>query len=447
MMWKYIGLIFSILVPSLLARTVNFDPNVVDRYLDNEIIQKQVPERCETEESVKLSDLQLTKVPKKAVRSKAIRSIALENNAILNVPVDIFEDVPNLQCLNLARNKIPFKQLLNFKHESLKVLIVNHQDPKRPTHYEFMGRMEQQPFNNMMLETSEAYFPNLESLHLNGVNFEFFDPYFNRSLPRLTTLYMTENQLAYVDTYMLSKLPRSVRYLHLERNNFKIIKLEYVGNVEELYLDENPLVSVELFDSDNTLRRLSLSHCSLQDSVGDIFKINFRYLTELDVSYNQIRSISEYTLQNTPSLEALSLSHNEFTTLPDLRYLTKLRSLSLSHNSIEAVVDPILPSSLKILSLRGNRIKSIDTVFFELYQLEKLDLSENMLRSLPQGWARDIEELKYLNLQSNQFATIGDMMVSSLTALNGLYIKDNVVKTIDENSLQLVPSHCIVYVI
>ena len=447
MMWRFTVLIISILVPSLLARTVNFDPNVVDMDLDKEIIKKQVPERCETEESVKLSDLQLTEVPKKAVRSRAIRSIALENNSISNVPADIFEDVPNLQCLNLARNKIPFKQLLNFKHESLKVLIVNHQDPKRPTHYEFMGRMEQQPFNNMMLETSEAYFPNLESLHLNGVNFEFFHPYFNRSFPRLTTLYMTENQLAYTDSFMLSKLPRSLKKLHLERNNFETMKLKYVGNVEELYLDENPLDRVEIFDLDNTLRRLSLSQCSLQDRVGDLFQTNFHYLTELDVSYNQIRSISEYTLQNTPSLEALSLSHNELTTLPDLRILTKLRSLSLSYNSIEAVADQILPSSLKILNLRGNRIRSIDTAFFELHQLEGLDLSENMLRSLPQEWARGIEELKYLNLKSNQFASIGDMTLGSLLALNELHIKDNVVKTIDQNSLQLVPSHCTVYVI
>ena len=445
MMWRLTVLIFSILVPSLLARTVNFDPNVVDRDLDNKIMKKQVPERCETEESVKLSNLELTAVPKKAVRSRVIRSIVLDNNSISNVPADIFEDVPNLQCLNLAQNKIPFKQLLNFKHENLKVLIVDHQDSEQ--HYNITGWMEQQSINNMMLKTSEAYFPNLESLHLNGVNFEYFHPYFNQSFPRLTTLYMTENQLAHTDSYILSKLPRSLRNLHLERNNFQSIKLKYVGNVEELYLDENPLVRVEIFDSDNTLRRLSLSKCSLQDGVEYLFKINFPFLTELDLSANQIRSISAYTLQNTPSLEALSLSHNELTTLPDLRYLTKLRSLSLSDNSIEAVEGQILPSSLKILSLRGNRIRSIDIADFDLHQLEELDLSVNMLRSLPQGWAKDIENLKYLNLKSNQFASIGDMRVSSLLALNELHIKDNLVKAIDQNSLQLVPSQCTVYVI
>ena len=444
MMWRSTLVIFWVLVPCLLARTVNFDPNVVHR--DLMIINKQVPEKCDTDESVKLSDLELTDVPKQAVRSRAIRSIALDNNLITNVPVDIFEDVPNLQCLNLARNKIPFKQLLNFKHESLKVLIVNHQSPTKPPD-PYWG-MKEQSLNNAMLETSDAYFPNLESLHLNGVNFEFFHPQFNQSFPRLTTLYLTENSLAHVDRYMLSKLPTSLKNLHLEKNNLDIINLEYAGNLEELYLDENPLFRVEIFDSANTIRRLSLSKCSLEDTLGELSQMNFRFLTELDVSYNKFRSLSEDTFQNTPSLEALSLSHNQLTTLPDLRELTKLRSLSLSHNSIDSLANPSFPSSLKILSLRGNRIKSIGTtVFFELHQLEKLDLSANMLRSLPQGWAKYIEGLTYLNLKENQFASIGDMMVSSLLALNELHIKDNVLKAIDQSSLQLVPSHCTVYVI
>lgn len=446
MMWRSI-LIFWVLVPSLLARTVNFDPKVVDRDLENRIIRKQVPEKCDTEESVNLSHLQLTDVPKQAVRSRAIRSIALENNAITNVPADIFEDVPNLQCLNLGRNNIPFEQLLNFKHESLKVLIVSHQS-NRQKDYDVMMGMYQQSGNNAMLQTSDAYFPNLETLHLNGVNFEFFHPQFNQSFPRLTTLYMSENRLVHMDSYILSRLPTSLKNLHLEKNSFETVNLKYLGNLEELYLDENPLSVVKIFDSGNTLRRLSLSKCSLQDRLGYLLQMNFRFLTELDVSYNLISSLSEDMLQNTPSLEALSLSHNQLTTLPDLRLLTKLRSLSLSHNSIDSLADTILPSSLKILSLRGNRIRSIDTtVFSELHQLEELDLSVNMLRSLPQGWAKYIEGLKYLNLKSNQFASIGDMMVSSLLALNELHIKDNVVKAIDQSSLQLVPSHCTVYVI
>ncbi|XP_076665661.1 podocan-like protein 1 [Andrena cerasifolii] len=443
MMRRSTVLIFWILVPSLLARTVNFDQNVVDNDLDNKIMKKHVPEMCHTEESVKLSDLQLTDVPKQAVRSRAIRSIALDNNLISNVPVDIFEDVPNLQCLNLARNKILFWQLLNFKHEGLKVLIVNHQDPEPPEFY-------REPLNDVMLETSKAHFPNLESLHLNGVNFEFFHPDFNLSFPRLKTLYMTENGLTYMDRYMMSRLPGSLKNLHLEKNKFESITLEYVGNLEELYLDENPLVSLKLHHSMNALKRLSLSKCSLQDGVGDLLlSTYFPFLAALDLSHNKIHQLPQSTFQYMQSLEALSISHNELATLPDIGHLTKLRRLSLSHNSIDAlsVAYPILPSSLQILSLRGNRIRSIDSDFFQHLELEELDLSVNMLRSLPRGWDKGMKELRYLNLKSNQFASIGDMMVSSLLSLNELRIKDNVLKTIDENSLELVPSHCTVYVI
>lgn len=435
-------LIFSILVPSLLATTVNFDPNVVNVELDYKILKKQIPETCDTEESVMLSDLRLTDVPKQAVKSKSIRSIVLENNLISKVPANIFEDVPNLQCLNLARNKIPFEQLLNFKHESLKVLILNHQNSMSP-------RFHPQPSNDIMLETSEAYFPNLESLHLNGVPFEYFQPHFNLSFPRLTTLYLTENGLRHLESNLLSRLPSSLKTLHLEKNQFKYINLEFMGNLEELYLDENPLIRVEIYNSDNALKRLSLSKCFLLDEQENLVSMNFPFLIELDVSYNKIRSLPEEAFRNTPSLEALSLSHNELTALPDLRRLTNLRSLSLSHNSIDSlsVADPILPSSLQILSLRGNRIRSIDTDFFEHNHLEEVDLSVNMLRSLPHGWARGMKKLRHLNLMSNQFASIEDMMVSSLLALNELHIKDNVLKSIDDTSLELVPSQCTVYVI
>ena len=442
MMWRGTVLIFSILVPSLLATTVNFDPNVVNVELDNKILKKQIPETCDTEESVMLSDLRLTDVPKQAVKSRSIRSIALENNLISKVPANIFEDVPNLQCLNLARNNIPFEQLLNFKHESLKVLILNHQNS-------MPSRFHPHFSNDIMLETSEAYFPNLESLHLSGVPFEFFKAHFNLSFPRLTTLYLTENGLKYLDSNLLSRLPSSLKTLHLEKNQFNDINLEFMGNLEELYLDENPLNRVEIYHSDNALKRLSLSKCFLQDEVENLVSVYFPFLIELDLSYNKICSLSVEAFRNTPSLEALSLSHNELTALPDLRRLTNLRSLSLSHNSIDSlsVADPILPSSLQILSLRGNRIRSIDSDFFEHNHLEEVDLSVNMLRSLPQGWARGMKELRHLNLKSNQFASIGDMMVSSLLALNELHIKGNVLKSINETSLELVPSQCTVYVI
>ncbi|XP_043254873.1 toll-like receptor 6 [Colletes gigas] len=439
MITRYL-LIFSIAIPGLVARTVSWDTKYADVEIDQKTVYKQDIIRCLDDESVRLSGLNFIEIPNHIVKSDAIKAISLDDNNIVKLPANVFDEVPNLQCLNLAKNNIPYERLFGFRHNKLKTLIFDD-NPNR-------GQTMFSNFEPIRYSTPPAgtYFPNLESLSLNNVYFENFPSHFNESFPRLSTLYITDNGLQFLDDNIFSILPSNLKGLHLERNNFTSLILRDAGNIEELYFDGNPLVSFEIGPGSSTIKLISLANCTLNSR--DQFQIQAPLLTTLDLSYNRLTTIP---FQSIPQfLEKLSLSHNEFTSVPNLGYLQKLHSLSLSHNIIEYINDEImqlLPESLQKLSLRGNRINSIDDMAFSTFSmLEELDLSKNKLRSLPAVWAKNLKMLRHLNLKSNFFATIADMSISSLISLRALYIEENMVTFIDENSLQLVPKLCTVYV-
>lgn len=408
---------------------------------------KEYPIRCNDGESVRLINMFLTEVPEGFVKSKAIKSISLEKNLIDEVPENIFNDIPNLECLNLARNKIPYKSILNFRHDSLKSLIVSHQK-EEARYYDLDEQVETVNRINLELDTTVSYFPQLENLYLDGIYFEYFHDFFNQSFPNLKSLSLAENGLHFIKPDILSILPYTMRSLHLEKNNFDRLRLDHTANLEALYLDGNPLTALEINFPTSNLKLLSLANCSWSSLGPDVFYPNFSSLMALDMSYNLITEISTSLFQTTPYLENLSLSHNRLTKFPVLYYLQKLSTLSLSYNFIEDIMDVIPLSSLKILNLRGNRISVIDKMAFsQLEFLQELDLSKNNIQSLPIDWCTNLKNLQYLNLKSNQFARIADMSITWLLHLKKLYISGNQVTEISKKSLQLLPNQCTVYVI
>ena len=103
-----------------------------------------------------------------------------------------------------------------------------------------------------------------------------------------------------------------------------------------------------------SLRMFNLSRNQL--SALDAFPIEMQELLILDVSYNQIRSISRDTLRHLTKLVSLNLRGNLLgQILPEvLQPLGSIKSLDLAHNAF-----PLLPAG---------SIKSVE------YTLEKIDL-------------------------------------------------------------------------
>ncbi|OQR89926.1 hypothetical protein THRCLA_09507, partial [Thraustotheca clavata] len=121
-------------------------------------------------------------------------------------------------------------------------------------------------------------------------------------------------------------------------------------------------------------------------------------VTQIDLSWNNISSITSYKV---PSILSLNLSHNQISTLDTVPVLPTLTSLDLSdnkltgaslsrlsafpnlnnislrNNNIKVIHNPIFPPNLQTLDLSGNPIVQFDismTMFILLSNVSNLDL-------------------------------------------------------------------------
>ncbi|XP_012150089.1 keratocan [Megachile rotundata] len=426
-------IIFSILILVLVGISnttiINFDPNAA-AYFEEDIIVKNRRLACDSNEMVNLNGTFLSEIPRGFIKSSTVKAITLSNNKITRIPHDAFDDVPNLECLDLSYNKISILDLLDIRHDHLKILIFDHQEA-----LEWDNFLQ----NNIPFYTSNPNFPNVEVLSLKRIGYEHSSLYANL-FPKLSTIYWEDNQVAYVTPNITDYFSPNLKVIHLERNNLKRFITNDLQNVEELYLDENPLEYLSI-DVSSNLKILSLMDCNIEFD----WKLYFPTLITLDLSRNKLQEINaEYNA--TPNLENLSLNYNRFTTFPRLEHFSQLRKLSLNYNSIKTI-NFVTTSLLKTLHLRGNEITHVDySAFVNVPNLEELDLAENKLNSLPYNWGSPLKMLRYINLSSNRFKSIAHIDSSSCINLNHIFVKNNYFRTISKDEIKYIPDNCTVYV-
>ncbi|XP_020923421.1 platelet glycoprotein Ib alpha chain [Sus scrofa] len=111
-----------------------------------------------------------------------------------------------------------------------------------------------------------------------------------------------------------------------------------------------------------------------------------------------------------PRLETLRLAHNKLKSLPSLgQALPALVTLDVSFNELASLSPGVLDglSHLQELYLRGNRLKTLPPgLLAPTPKLKKLNLAENQLKELPPGLLDGLEEPDTLYLQGNWLRTI-----------------------------------------
>ena len=427
-----VAIVIIALINITAEAVINFDSNA--KSLDIDVILKRPRLICEdNEESLNLSDNKLTKIKPGFIKSSAIRSISLNNNEIQEIPNGAFDHVPYLECLDLRNNQIPTSELVNLKHDGLRTLIFDDQKLAKSNNL----------MNDVLFNKSQVSLPNVETLSLKGIRYDTFGFYSNL-FPSLSTIFFTDNNLQYINPELEEYCSHHLRSIHFEQNGLRNVTLNDLKNVEELYFDNNPIEFLQIETHPN-LKILSLANCNL----GAEWYLSLSNIETLDLSGNQMNeSIITEKFSEVLNLENLSLSRNNFTTIPPLDKLPRLQKLSLSYNMIETINDVIEARSLKTLDLRGNRIHDIHPgAFWGVPMLEKLDLSHNQLYVLDYRWGENLSMLRSLNLKSNRFATISHMSIRSLSNITDVYVGNNFFHTIDNTDILDLPNKCTIYVI
>ncbi|XP_045777404.1 protein artichoke-like [Maniola jurtina] len=224
------------------------------------------------------------------------------------------------------------------------------------------------------------------------------------------------------------------RYDNDLHNNYNL----YV-NLRDIdtFTSEDPFIGMT--DVSNNVINLNIENgnrFSVPIIVGSLVK-----LTEFSMTYNKVEVINFRTITAGGSMKYLNVSHNCISTIEeDLVKSTVpilITTIDLSYNELESLSDNCFArfTELQYLDLSFNLLKQIDILTFEgITQLETLRFSNNKLSEIGQAFAR-FRNLKELSLDHNQLSSLTELNFRTLVSLEKLNLSSNLIKHIEDRSL------------
>jgi len=341
-------------LPKSELKLINKEPEVLIRKLIfNKFLENNLSRTLQRKYKLELNDFGVN-------REGKIIEINLSDKGLKVLP-EILYELPELQILNISKNKI--KEMSGFeKLPNLKILDLSYNKIK-----EIKG------LESLIL---------LEELYLQGNHISKLEGLGN--LSKLRLLIIRKNQVTEFENKHINTL---------EKDNpirFADLKLLVESGVQEVVEHCRVLESRDRLAIRNLQKQFVLS--------PEEFYINEEgHLTEVDLTNRHLKKIPD-SLQNFTHLQELNLSNNEITIITGLAQLTELKKLNLSDNKIEKIegLDTLL--QLKTLNLHDNKIKIIEGLE-NLSNLQELTLQNNEISKL-EG-IETLTQLQILNLKNN----------------------------------------------
>ncbi|XP_054290558.1 leucine-rich repeats and immunoglobulin-like domains protein 3 [Macrosteles quadrilineatus] len=264
----------------------------------------------------------------------------------------------------------------------------------------------------------------------------------NHTLRSLTKLVVAHNRLVESSLKVLEKLP-NLQELDLKSNLLSHLNVGLAPNsthLRVLNLNNNKISLMEKGSLDplSKLTDLNLARNNLRNLNKEVFK-NLTALKALDLSRNRFFKVEGLSFNGLKALTTLKMKFSSIQTLEDGAFfgLDTLTTLYLDSNSISEVTKGWLfgLNSLQLLSLSSNKIQSIDSVWEFCSQLQELDISNNLLRSIENNTLQYLSKLQTLNLNHNQISYIAEGAFNHTPSLIQLNLSSNKISWTIEDML------------
>eukprot|EP00794_Sanderia_malayensis_P019871 gene19871-21813_t len=258
-------------------------------------------------------------------------------------------------------------------------------------------------------------------------------------------------------------LPRTVKELYLELNNFKtesFVKM-LKSNLSRsalniLYLDSNklmlgnilpllpktsltalslggniiPVIEQHHFRQFVNLRRLHLSECDIKKIHSNSFD-SLRSLRKLSLDGNNLKSLPNNLFMHLKKLKYLYLSRNKLDYPPVLQGSFQLTQLYLENNQIRRFsVKDLYKKRIFEIFIRHNRITSFNLTYMSFMGL---DMSYNNITKLPDFAFKGKKYLLHLKLQNNSINYVSPNAFRGVLQIGNLYLHKNNIRDLPEN--------------
>ena len=187
---------------------------------------------------------------------------------------------------------------------------------------------------------------------------------------------------------------------------------------------------------DRTRRvHIELAKLSGRDNCGQVTPQDLARIKSVDLRGRRLSVLRSHDFSGLVSLEALYLTDNDLTELPEgiFQELSMLKSLSLVRNSLTGVPEGVFQGlgSLNRLIMGYNPLTSIpEGVFRGLGTLETLALNDTSLTALPDGIFHKLGNLKILYLDRNPLTRLPKQIFDGLSKLKTLHCTGTALSTL-----------------
>jgi Leucine-rich repeat (LRR) protein len=360
-------------------------------------------------QSLYMANYNSTAFESKYFHNLNITLAVITDNKLTTLKTDAFDSILGISELDLCRNHLKSLDADSFAPlaNSLVSLDLSLNQLTQIEPLAVLNKLVKLSLNNNQLQSISSLLSleKLSSLELAGNDLLSIEAH---TFPKsLVTLDLSRNKLRYVDDLVFRNLP-FLNSLSIRANSISTIEADAFADLASLLslnLGENLLENVDV----KVFWPLSLQLRNLNFDRNRLNKWPTRLLIDLwDVLSNLVE---------------LSMTRNQFDSIPDLSRLGQLAKLNLANNFIETLrsVPKHLPSSLNELNLASNYILAIQSeLFVNLKNLHTLNLEANKISFLASKAFESLDMLKVLILRGNSLKRVPSEQLFNLIGLESL---------------------------